>query len=105
MHLGVQGDYNNVHPHIRCEQESLIIGTYYNSENNISHYFGRNFKFNDWELDIALVTGYLNNSLQPMIRLKSDNWYISPMYEKEYKNSHIPNINYGLVIGYEIQFK
>ena len=32
MHVGLTGDYNNIHPHARCQQDSLISGVYYNSE-------------------------------------------------------------------------
>jgi len=40
MHLGLQGDYQNVHPHVRCEVEhsiwnSTIAGAYYNSESKV----------------------------------------------------------------------
>jgi len=117
MHLGGNGDYNNIHPHLRCEKDSLIVGTYYNSEKNISYYFGKNYNFNDWELDMALVSGYRDKRIQPMIRLKLDGWYISPMYEKYYFNSNRaealyyeyntrkPRGKYGFVIGYEIQIR
>ena len=116
MHLGGNGDYNNIHPHLRCEKDSLIVGTYYNSEKDISYYFGKNYNFNDWELDVALVSGYRNRGIQPMIRLKSNGWYISPMYGEYYFNSNRaevrcyncsgkPQGNYGFVIGYEIQIR
>lgn len=104
MHLGVNGDYNNIHPHLQCEKDSLIVGTYYNSEKDISYYFGKNYNFNDWELDLALVSGYHDKKIQPMIRLKSDGWYIIPMYETYY-NSNRTEVNYGFVIGYEIQIR
>ena len=116
MHLGGNGDYNNIHPHLRCEKDSLIVGTYYNSEKDISYYFGNNYNFNDWELDVALVSGYRDRGIQPMIRLKSNGWYISPMYGKYYFNSNRAEVrcnnssgksqgNYGFVIGYEIQIR
>ena len=116
MHLGGNGDYNNIHPHLRCEKDSLIVGTYYNSEKDISYYFGKNYNFNDWELDLALVSGYRDRGIQPMIRLKSNGWYISPMYGNYYFDSNRaevrcnncsgkPQGNYGFVIGYEIQIR
>ncbi len=98
MHLGVQGDYNNIHPHLKCEKNSFIIGTYYNSENEFSYYIGKQYKIDEWEIDTALVTGY-DNPIQPMIRFKKNNFYIAPMYEKYYND-----INYGIIIGYEIKF-
>ena len=99
MHLGVQGDYNNIHPHLNCEKDSLIVGTYYNSERKLSYYIGKKYKINKWEIDTALVTGYHDNAIQPMIRFKRERFYIAPMYEKYYNDT-----NYGIVIGYEIKF-
>ena len=40
MHLGLEGDYNSIHPHARCQQDALISGLYYNSEEKISAYVG-----------------------------------------------------------------
>ena len=59
MHVGLTGDYNNIHPHARCQQDSLISGVYYNSEENVSAYVG--MTHNGWEL--GLVTGYTYSDL------------------------------------------
>tara|TARA_S200000501_G_scaffold298468_1_gene285027 strand:+ start:291 stop:602 length:312 start_codon:yes stop_codon:yes gene_type:complete len=90
MHVGLEGDYNNIHPHVRCTLDNSIAGVYYNSEDNISSYIG--MKHNGFE--IGLVTGYDYSKVVPMIRYKKDNWFISPAYEK--------GDNYGIVIGIEI---
>ena len=66
MHLGLQGDYNGYHPHVRCQVDSVISGVYYNSEDNISFYTG--LEHNGFEL--GLVTGYSHNKIVPMIRYK-----------------------------------
>ena len=105
MHVGVHGDYNNIHPHLQCTKDTYIMGTYYNSEKNISYYFGKNYKLKNWEIDTALVTGYHDKRIQPMLRIKRNNWYLSPMYEKYYPNSHREEVNYGLVIGYETKIR
>ena len=93
LHLGLVGDYNNIHPHARCYIDDTIAGVYYNSENNISAYIGK--KYNNIELGIA--TGYSGNDIVPMIRYIKNNFFISPAYEYQ-------NDRYGITIGYEFNF-
>jgi len=90
LHLGLENDYNNIHPHARCTVDNHISGIYYNSEDNISLYTG--LEHNGFEL--GLVTGYSSNDILPMIRYKKNNWFISPAYETDG--------NYGITIGLEI---
>ena len=71
MHVGLQNDYNSLHPHARCSLDSFMFGTYYNSERNISNYIGKDFN----GLEIGLVTGYAYDVV-PMIRYKKNNWFI-----------------------------
>ena len=89
-HLGLDADYNNIHPHARCTIDNWITGAYYNSERNVSYYVGR--KISNFE--IGLVTGYNSYDVLPMIRYIKDGWFVAPAYEK-------PG-NYGLAIGYEL---
>ena len=89
MHLGLDSDYNNIHPHIRCEKDNLISGVYYNSEDNISSYIGLQHK----GFEIGLVSGYTYNNIVPMIRYKKNNWFITPSIEKNGKK--------GFVLGLE----
>ena len=89
MHIGLEGDYNAIHPHARCQQDALISGVYYNSEDNISAYIG--LEHNGWEL--GLVTGYTYADVVPMIRYKKDNWFVAPAIEKSGRK--------GLVFGLE----
>lgn len=96
LHLNTEGDYNKIHPHIQCEHNDRIIGSFYNSEREISFYLGKQWQVNEWEIDTAVVTGYQVSRIQPMIRFKKNNFYIVPMYENYYNE-----INYGVVIGYE----
>ena len=90
LHVGLEGDYNNIHPHARCTVDNWITGAYYNSEENVSYYVGR--KISNFE--IGLVTGYSDMDVVPMIRYIKDGWFVAPAYEK-------PG-NYGLAIGYEL---
>ena len=89
MHVGLEGNYNTIHPHARCQKESLISGIYYNSEDRLSSYIG--VEKNGFE--IGLVTGYTYSDIVPMVRYKKGNLFISPAYEK--------GGNKGLVLGLE----
>jgi len=93
MHIGLEGNYNNYHPHARCQVDSLITGVYYNSEDRISSYVG--LEHEGWE--IGLVTGYTSQDVLPMIRYKKNNWFIAPGYEVDG--------TYGIVIGWEFRLK
>ena len=100
LHLGLEGDYNNIHPHGRCTIDNWIAGAYYNSEENVSVYVGKiipNVDYN-WDLEIGLVTGYSGMDVAPMIRYINDGWFVSPTYESSFGG------NIGLVIGYEFKF-
>ena len=100
LHLGLEGDYNNVHPHGRCTIDNWIAGAYYNSEENVSVYVGKiipNVDYN-WDLEIGLVTGYSGMDVAPMIRYINDGWFVSPTYESSFGG------NIGLAIGYEFKF-
>ena len=93
MHMGLEADYNNIHPHARCTVDNSIAGVYYNSEDRISAYVGKEFELDEyWNIELGLVTGYRSNDILPMIRL-----FISPAYE-----NHNGKENYGVVIGWEI---
>ena len=93
MHLGLEGKYNNLHPHARCQHDSLISGVFYNSEERISSYIGLQHK----GLELGLVTGYTYTDVVPMIRYKKKNWFIAPALEADGTK--------GFVIGWEINLK
>ena len=88
-HLGLEGDYNNIHPHARCTIDNWITGAYYNSERTVSYYIGTTMG----NLEVGLVTGYSSYDVLPMIRYIKNGWCVAPAYEK--------SGNYGLMIGYE----
>mgnify|MGYP001165639840 FL=1 len=93
MHLGLQGEYNEYHPHVRCQVDSVISGVYYNSEDNVSFYTG--LEHNGFEL--GLVTGYSHDKIVPMVRYKKNNWFISPALETDG--------NVGIVVGLEFKIE
>ena len=98
LHLGLEGDYNNIHPHGRCNIDNWITGAYYNSEENVSVYVGKIIPNVDrnWDLEIGLVTSYSGVDIAPMIRYINDGWFVAPAYET--------SGNIGLTIGYEFKF-
>ena len=89
MHIGLEGDYNAIHPHARCQKDNLISGVFYNSEDRISTYVGLQYE----GFELGLVTGYTYDNIIPMMRYKKDKWFIAPAIEK--------NGNKGLVLGLE----
>ena len=97
IHLGLENEYNNVHPHARCTVDKNIIGAYYNSEYRLSSYIGRVKKHKDLEIEYGIVTGYTGSDIVPMFRIKKDRWFIAPAYET--------TGNAGFVIGIEFNIK
>tara|TARA_X000001382_G_scaffold104855_1_gene79984 strand:- start:174 stop:509 length:336 start_codon:yes stop_codon:yes gene_type:complete len=98
MHVGLEADYNNIHPHARCTVNNSIAGVYYNSEDRVSAYVGKEFELDEyWNIELGLVTGYRSKDVLPMIRYKAGGLFVSPAYEK-----HNGEENYGVVIGWEI---
>ena len=97
LHIGLESNYNQIHPHARCTTDTFISGAYYNSEDNISLYVGKVIEDVDknWDLELGLVTGYSGMDVAPMIRYINDGWWVAPAYEQ----SHGGNI--GVAIGYE----
>ena len=89
-HLGLEGNYNNIHPHARCTIDNWITGAYYNSERTVSYYVGTTMG----NLEVGLVTGYSSYDVLPMIRYIKNGWFVAPAYEKS-------DNRYGITIGYE----
>ena len=92
-HLGLDADYNSIHPHVRCTIDNWITGAYYNSEKNMSYYVAKTIS----NFEIGLVSGYSSYNVLPMIRYINNRWFVAPSYEK--------SNNLGLTVGYEIKFK
>jgi len=97
LHLGFTENYNNIHPHVRYQNEHIVSGVYYNSESSISAYLGKEFKFKDLGLELGVVSGYSMSPVVPMIRATYKNFYIIPAVEGS-------DFDPGIVIGYEFKF-
>lgn len=95
MHLGLEGDYNELHPHVRWNNwNDYIAGAYYNSESAVSVYFGHRWEQNKLGLEVAIVSGYSYDDVIPYARVTYDNWYIAPALEGDTQ---------GVVFGYEFK--
>jgi len=97
LHLGLEGDYNSVHPHLRLQNNNLIAGAYYNSEYTTSYYGGLAFENDRWNYEVGVVSGY-DSKLYPFFRSTynlNDNTiaYITPAIEGN---------RIGLVVGVEL---
>jgi len=106
LHTGLSGDYNEIHPHVRYVNDTLIAGAYYNSVDRLSLYAGRRIESGNAGLEVALVTGYpAFGVVAPFVRGTYDTgnirYFVSPTIES-YNNQ---NNNIGLVIGVEFQIK
>jgi len=96
LHLGLQGDYNSIHPHIRYNEQNYIAGAYYNSESRVSFYAGHRWEYNDFGLEAGAVTGYSGGDLLPYGRATYKNFYVAPALEGD--------DTVGAVIGYEFKW-
>ena len=96
LHIGLEGDYNEIHPHIRYNNENYIAGVYYNSESNISTYAGKRWEYNDFGVELGAVTGYIDQPLLPYARVTYNNFFIAPAHEVDKTT--------GAVIGYEFKW-
>lgn len=106
MHLGLEGDYNGVHPYVRLQQDRFVVGAYYNSENRISPHAGVQYTLGDVFLEGGIVGGYpALGTIIPYARAGyklSDNTNIFVAPAAETRNNET---NIGAVMGVEINFK
>jgi hypothetical protein len=97
MHVGLENNYNMIHPHIRCQQNETIGGVYYNSRERASLYVGREYILQHFNVELGLVSGYEKYPVVPLFRLKKDIFFIAPAYELDGR--------FGAVLGIEYKFK
>jgi len=95
LHFGLDQNYNNLHPGIRCNYKQTTIGSFYNSERNLSSYLSRKIKVGEGVFEVGAATGY-HLSVVPFIRYVKGKFFIMPAYEKTSLGK-----NYGLVLGWE----
>lgn len=94
-HIGFEGDFNNVHPRITYKDQDYITGVYYNSESQLSLFFGKEYTIEEFTLETGVVTGYSDFSPAPMIKLNRGIFFIAPAAS---------NGDPGIVTGIEVKF-
>jgi hypothetical protein len=101
-HLGLEGSFNGLHPHVRFYEDGAIAGAYYNSVDRISFYGGYRLEPTDrLGVEFSLVTGYpAYGELAPMVRGTYDindnvRMFAAPALEIYDEN------NIGAVLGIE----
>ena len=103
QHLNFQNEYNNIHPHVRLEQDKFIAGAYYNSEDRISPYAGVRYEFLGNGIELGVAGGYPElGAIVPYGRYTYDlgdslRLFAMPSGEKIENET-----NYGIVIGVEL---
>ena len=91
------GDYNELHPHVKCEVENMSFGTYYNSEKSISTYMSFDLELPRMNIEVGLTTGYELAPVVPLVRFKKGRYFLTPIYN--------PKGDSGFVIGFEYKIK
>ena len=97
LHVGLEGDYNQIHPHVRYQDDWKIAGAYYNSMDRTSLYAGYRYEYKDFGAEFALVTGYDEiHDVVPFMRGTYKNVFIAPAAEDVNGN-----LEFGILIGFE----
>jgi len=98
-HIGLQGDYSSLHPYIKAENNDYIAGMYYNSEDRVSLFAGKQFVFDDkTSVELGLVSGYTSKDVLPMLKLNYDKFFVAPAYEEHNGK------RYGTTVGVQFDF-
>jgi hypothetical protein len=103
QHLNFQNEYNQIHPHIRLEQDGFIAGAYYNSEERISPYVGLRYEFLNNGVELGVAGGYpALGTVVPYGRYTydvNDNLRVFAMPGGEVVDDET---KYGIVVGVEL---
>ena len=106
-HLGFEGDYNQIHPHVRFIEDGVIAGAYYNSEERISFYGGYRLEpVDSVGIEIGAVSGYpALGGVAPYGRVTYDVNDNVRLFATPGSESRHGETNRGTVIGIEFQLK
>jgi hypothetical protein len=99
-HISLPGEWNEVHPCVRLQDDAFIAGVFLNSEDRVSAYAGFGLRSGDLFAEVGAVTGYSGADVLPFLRvgLEADNgarFFIAPAYA---------NGEVGVVLGAEFTF-
>ena len=107
LHLGLAGDYNEVHPSIQLRADNgLIAGLYHNSEDTLSVYTGYRSEWEKFFLELGVVAGYEHADIMPYGRVGYDftdnlSVFAAPAFEVDNNDE----LTIGAVLGIEFSFK
>ena len=96
------GDYQSVHPSIRCDRDGWNVGAFLNSEDRISLTAGRTFKSGPWWAEVGAATGYEYAKVVPFARfgrILSEGYHVFVLPTLK-PDSH----SVGFVVGFEYRF-
>lgn len=104
-HLGLVGEYNEVHPSVQLRFDSgVVAGAYHNSEDALSVYAGLRGEWHGFFAEGGAVTGYLDHPV-PYARVGyefTDNFaaFAAPAFEQVDNDFTL-----GAVIGVEYSIR
>jgi hypothetical protein len=101
-HLGLVGDYNAVHPHVRLSRDNFIAGAYRNSESRVSVYAGLRGEREGWFIEGGVVTGYTGADVAPYARVGYDFEHVTVFATPAYEYAPEPRV--GMTLGLEWRF-
>ena len=107
LHLGLAGDYNEVHPSIQLRADNgLIAGLYHNSEDTLSVYTGYRAEWEKFFIEGGIVAGYEYADIIPYGRVGYDftdnlSVFAAPAFEVDNNDE----LTIGAVIGIEFSFR
>jgi len=105
-HIGMVGDYNEIHPHVQLRHESgVVAGVYLNSESNVSPYLGLRFEHDAAFMELGAVGGYSGIIVAPYVRVGYEirdgiDFFMAPAIESNGNGG----VNVGAVVGLSLGF-
>jgi hypothetical protein len=106
-HVGLEGDYNQFHPHVRFIDDGAIAGAYYNSMERITFYGGYRLEpTENLGLEFALATGYNEfGPVAPYMRTTYDLGDRTRLFASSAFEKNSDDVNLGAVVGVEFIIK
>ena len=95
-HIGLSGDFAEVHPHVQYKlPNNYITGVYHNSDKRASIYLGKRTTYQQLEIEYGLVHGYKRMDVAPLIKINYGNIFVAPAATED---------EVGIVAGLEVKF-
>ena len=95
-HIGLSGDFANLHPHVQYQlPDNYITGVYHNSDKRAGIYFGKRTTYKQVNIEYGLAHGYKCIDIAPMMKVNYGNVFVAPAATED---------DVGLVAGYEVKF-